>query len=64
MKGAYRLKGNVKHYDWGGFSFIPSLLKMDNPEQKPCAEYWLGVHAHDNCCIEIGNNQFELLKEF
>lgn len=64
MKGAYRLKGNVKHYDWGGFSFIPSLLNMDNPEQKPCAEYWLGVHAHDNCRIELDNNQFVLLKEF
>lgn len=44
MKGVYTLKGVVKHYDWGGFSFIPSLLKLDNREKKPFAEYWLGTH--------------------
>lgn len=28
MPGIYSLKGTVKHYDWGGVSFIPSLLKL------------------------------------
>lgn len=44
MKGIYRLQGTVKHYDWGGFSFIPLLLKTENKENKPFAEYWMGVH--------------------
>ncbi|HRE52105.1 MAG TPA: mannose-6-phosphate isomerase, class I [Flavitalea sp.] len=40
----FRLKGRVQHYDWGGFSFLPELLKLPNPEKKPFAEYWLGAH--------------------
>lgn len=43
-KGIYHLKGTVKHYDWGGFSFIPSLLNIHNTGERPFAEYWLGVH--------------------
>ena len=42
----YPLNGVVQHYDWGGKHFIPSVLKQDNTEDKPFAEYWLG--AHDN----------------
>lgn len=64
MSGVYRLKGNIKHYDWGGFSFLPSLLAVENNENKPCAEYWLGVHANDNCRIELAGGKLELLKEF
>ncbi len=44
MQGIYRLNGTVKHYDWGGFSFIPSLLKTGNKDHQPFAEYWMGVH--------------------
>jgi len=42
----FRLKGKVQHYAWGGHSFLPELLSVDNPDGKPFAEYWLG--AHDN----------------
>jgi mannose-6-phosphate isomerase len=45
MPGAYVMKGKVMHYDWGGYQFIPSLLDIKNPEQKPFAEYWLGTHS-------------------
>lgn len=44
MPGIYPLKGTVKHYDWGGFSFIPALLQKDNSINKPYAEYWMGTH--------------------
>jgi mannose-6-phosphate isomerase len=44
MTGVYSLKGVIKHYDWGGISFIPSLLQQDNGDKKPFAEYWLGTH--------------------
>ncbi|MBX2932422.1 MAG: mannose-6-phosphate isomerase, class I [Chitinophagaceae bacterium] len=39
-----KLKGKVQHYAWGGYHFIPELLKINNSEQKPFAEYWLGSH--------------------
>src|SRR5262245_41108861 len=39
-----RLEGVVRHYAWGGFDFIPQLLQLSNPDQKPFAEYWMGAH--------------------
>ena len=59
MAGA-RLTGTVKHYDWGGFSFIPSLLNVSNPDKKPFAEYWMGVHPQAGCRIEIDNTSYGL----
>lgn len=53
MKGVFTLKGVIKHYDWGGFSFIPSLLKLDNGEKKPFAEYWLGTHPLGVSTVEF-----------
>ncbi|NOT52715.1 MAG: mannose-6-phosphate isomerase, class I [Chitinophagaceae bacterium] len=64
MPGIYRLKGTVKHYDWGGTSFIPSLLQTGNDDRLPFAEYWMGVHAQDNCTIELPDHRRVLLKEF
>ena len=44
MPGIFRLKGQVKHYDWGGTDFLPKLLAEQNPTHRPFAEYWMGVH--------------------
>ena len=40
----YKLKGKVMHYAWGGHSFLPQLLGIDNPNDQPFAEYWMGAH--------------------
>ena len=56
MPGIYRLKGTVKHYDWGGTSYIPGLLKTGNKENKPFAEYWMGVHPLGTSLVETGGN--------
>ena len=47
----FRLEGKLQHYDWGGIRFLPELLGISNPEQRPFAEYWLG--AHDQSSAEI-----------
>ncbi|HVZ25010.1 MAG TPA: type I phosphomannose isomerase catalytic subunit, partial [Sediminibacterium sp.] len=39
-----RLQGKVMHYAWGGTQFLPALLHIPNPENKPFAEYWMGAH--------------------
>ena len=57
MPGIYSLKGTVKHYDWGGISFIPSLLKIDNREKKPFAEYWMGTHPFGDSLVNTGGNE-------
>jgi mannose-6-phosphate isomerase len=48
----FKIKGIVQHYSWGGFEFIPQLLGIDNKEQKPFAEYWLGTHPNHPAVIE------------
>ena len=64
MPGIYRLKGTIKHYDWGGKNFLPALLQTENREQQPFAEYWMGVHPQDNCTAELPGHQRVLLKEY
>ena len=44
MKGIFHLSGTLKNYDWGGFSFLPSLLNIGNEKQVPFAELWIGTH--------------------
>ncbi|MBL7748384.1 MAG: class I mannose-6-phosphate isomerase, partial [Chitinophagaceae bacterium] len=55
MSGIYPLQGTVKHYDWGGYSFIPSLLQVSNAEHKPFAEYWLGTHPLGMGLVQTGD---------
>lgn len=43
----FKIKGVFKHYDWGGKTFLPSLINVSNEEGKPYAEYWLGGSAHE-----------------
>lgn len=57
------LQGSVKHYDWGGFHFIPALLQLNNPELKPFAEYWLGVHPQANTELVPADGQPVLLSQ-
>jgi mannose-6-phosphate isomerase len=59
-----QLTGTVKHYDWGGTSFIPSLLNITNEENKPFAEYWLGVHPQANCEVVMSDGSHRLLRDF
>lgn len=40
----YLLQGVVQHYSWGGYTYIPDLLNLPNPDQTPYAELWLGAH--------------------
>jgi mannose-6-phosphate isomerase len=55
MQKAYKLHGVHRHYDWGGTSFIPQLMKVNNTENKPFAEYWMGAHPSAPAQIETQN---------
>ncbi len=64
MNSIYHLKGTVKHYDWGGISFIPALLQLKNPEERPFAEWWIGTHPQGDCTIEIPGGASLSLKDY
>ncbi len=57
MPGIYHLKGAIKHYDWGGTSFIPSLLKNENKQRRPFAEYWMGTHPLGVSLVDTGGTE-------
>jgi mannose-6-phosphate isomerase len=59
-----RLTGSVKHYDWGGDSYIPSLLDISNNEGEPFAEYWMGVHPQADCKIQLTDRESHLLRDY
>ncbi|MDB5232242.1 MAG: manA [Chitinophagaceae bacterium] len=50
----FLLKGQVQHYEWGGYDFIPSWLGIKNSENKPYAEYWMGAHPSASSIIQPG----------
>lgn len=64
MQKLASLKGEVKHYDWGGVTFIPSLLQVENPQMKPFAEYWMGVHPGANCVLLLESGREVLLRDY
>ncbi len=59
-----RLTGTVKHYEWGGDSFIPALLNLSNEEKIPFAEYWLGVHPLAECKVVLSDGSVRLLRDY
>jgi len=63
MKGIFHLNGTVKNYDWGGFSFLPRLLHLENPQKKPFAEYWVGTHGSGRTTVRT-NGDSRVLEEF
>jgi mannose-6-phosphate isomerase len=64
MTGIARLTGTVKHYDWGGYSFIPSLLKIENKNQQPFAEYWMGIHPLGISKVQLPGGDTKLLTDY
>jgi mannose-6-phosphate isomerase len=60
MQKAYKLHGVNRHYDWGGTQFIPHLMKVNNENNKPFAEYWMGAHPSAPAQIETNNGNVSI----
>lgn len=56
----FKLKGFNQHYAWGGFHFIPDLLGIPNPENKPFAEYWMGAHPSASSKLQTTEGEISL----
>ena len=64
MAGIYRLRGTIKHYNWGGTTYIPALLKTDNKDKKPFAEYWMGIHPLAISMVELPDGKTKNLTNY
>ncbi|HFC00886.1 MAG TPA: mannose-6-phosphate isomerase, class I, partial [Phaeodactylibacter sp.] len=62
MKKIYPLKAAVQNYAWGGTSFIPNLLNIQNADNQPFAEIWLGAHQRGPAQLNMDGEVFFLDK--
>ena len=60
MQKAYKLQGKHRHYDWGGTSFIPNLMGIENVNHLPYAEYWMGVHPSAAAVVTTSKGDVDL----
>ena len=44
MNSFYKLSNQIRNYSWGDSNYIPDFLGIENPENKPFAEMWMGAH--------------------
>ncbi len=52
MRKIYPIKGAVQNYAWGGTTFIPQLMKVQNADNQPFAEIWLGAHQRGPAFVQ------------
>jgi len=60
MQKAYKLLGKHRHYDWGGKTFLPNLMGVENVNHLPYAEYWMGAHALAASIIQTPDGEKDL----
>ena len=60
MQKAYKLQGKHRHYDWGGKTFLPNLMGVENVNHLPYAEYWMGAHTSAASTIQTPDGEQDL----
>lgn len=59
----FDLEGKVQPYQWGGFTYIPTLLSREVIPGQPSAEYWLGAHTAAPSIVNGNRPLNELISE-
>lgn len=63
MKKVFPIKGAIQNYAWGGKEFIPELMSLQNVDNQPFAEIWLGAHQRGPAQLNIDGEEISL-KDF
>jgi mannose-6-phosphate isomerase len=58
MTNFYKLRNQIKHYDWGSPDFIPQLMGLAS--NGPCAELWMGSHAGSPSLVNLPSGEMSL----
>ncbi|MDN3609651.1 mannose-6-phosphate isomerase, class I [Vibrio ostreicida] len=56
----FLLENVIQRYPWGSRDSIQSLFGIDNPEQQPQAEIWMGAHPNGCSKIQLGDQSLSL----
>ncbi|KII75303.1 mannose-6-phosphate isomerase [Vibrio renipiscarius] len=62
-KSFFKLTNSIQNYPWGSNTSIPELFNIQNPDDKPFAEIWMGAHPKASSEINIDQNAL-LLRDF
>jgi len=54
------MQNPIMEYAWGSRSAIPELLGIQNPEQKPMAEMWMGAHPKASSAVFVDGKWISL----
>ena len=60
MKKIFPIKGAVQNYAWGGKKFIPKLMGVQNTDNQPFAEIWLGAHQRGPAMLKMDGEDISL----
>jgi len=59
MTNLYKLRNQIKHYDWGSPDFIPRLMGLAS-NGEPHAELWMGSHAGSPSMVSLPSGEMNL----
>ncbi|MBA5685370.1 mannose-6-phosphate isomerase, class I [Photobacterium damselae subsp. damselae] len=59
----FKMHNVIQDYAWGSVTSVNQLFGIENPENKPQAEIWMGAHANGCSQIEV-NGQDTRLSDF
>jgi len=60
MEKIYRLRNQVKNYEWGSTHLIPDFLDIENTKGIPYAELWMGTNKSAPSQAEINGSLTDL----
>ena len=60
MPEFFKLRNQIKHYDWGSPEWIPRLLGAANEAASPWAELWMGSHPGAASLVVTGRGEMSL----
>ncbi len=63
MRKVFPIRGAVQNYAWGGKEFIPKLMGVQNIDNQPFAEVWLGAHQRGPAMLKMNGKEISL-KDF
>ncbi|MDR7342369.1 mannose-6-phosphate isomerase [Pantoea alhagi] len=58
----FKLHNSLQHYAWGSKTALTELYGIENPQQQPMAELWMGAHSKSSSLVEI-NGERRTLRE-
>ncbi|MDX7992258.1 mannose-6-phosphate isomerase [Xenorhabdus sp. Reich] len=50
-----KMTNNIQHYDWGSKTALTDIYGIENPDNQPMAELWMG--AHPKCSSRVTDPQ-------